>query len=232
MNIDLLSKIIKELILDTDRLSIPNLGVFIADEVPASFSDKGYTINPPYRRLVFRMKLEDDKTLVDFYSKSNEIEFGVADKIINDFTKELKVILEEKKFVIFPGLGKLRATKENNFFFVADEDLDIYPDGLGLESISLKTHEETKEEIADVVKMLDDSLNTDVTTSAATPVADVPDSVKAYKSKLRKNIIMIFIIIVGLILILLGGFIIINQINPDFIDSLLFNSTELELLNK
>ena len=56
--------------------------------------------------------------------------------------------------MVFPGLGRLRATKENNFFFVADEDLDIYPQGFGLEPISLKTHQETPEEVSDAIQKL------------------------------------------------------------------------------
>ena len=56
-----------------------------------------------------------------------------------------------KKTVIFPGLGRRRATKENNVFFVSDEDLDIYPEGFGLQPISLKTHEETREEVSAAV---------------------------------------------------------------------------------
>ena len=51
MDVDLLSKIIKELILDKDRVVLPGLGCFVAEVVPATFSDKGYTINPPYRKL-------------------------------------------------------------------------------------------------------------------------------------------------------------------------------------
>ena len=54
MDIDLLSKMVKELILDRDRLVLPGLGSFMAEVVPSTFSDKGYTINPPYRRLYFR----------------------------------------------------------------------------------------------------------------------------------------------------------------------------------
>ena len=72
----------------------------------------------------------------------------MAERIIKDFVSELKSILHTKKTVVFPGLGRLRATKENNLFFVADEDLDIYPAGFGLEPISLKTHQETKEEVS------------------------------------------------------------------------------------
>ena len=56
--------------------------------------------------------------------------------------------------MVFPGLGRLRATKENNLFFVADEDLDIYPDGFGLEPISLKTHQESRAEVKAAVEGL------------------------------------------------------------------------------
>ena len=68
-----------------------------------------------------------------------------------DFVAELKTVLHAKKVVVFPGLGRLRATKENNIFFIADEDLDIYPEGLGLGPISLKTHKETAEEVSAAV---------------------------------------------------------------------------------
>ena len=60
---------------------------------------------------------------------------------IADFLSEMKEVLKQKKSIVFPGLGRLRSTKENNFFFVADEDLDIYPEGFGLEPISLKTQQ-------------------------------------------------------------------------------------------
>lgn len=151
MDIDLLSKMVKELILDEDRVTLPGLGSFVAEIVPASFSDKGYTINPPYRRLFFRSRPDEGDELVDFYASSNKVEKEVAEKIIKDFLSELKDVLHEKKTVVFPGLGRLRATKENNLFFVADEDLDIYPDGLGLEPISLKTHQETPAQVAAAV---------------------------------------------------------------------------------
>lgn len=168
MDIDLLSKMVKELILDDDRVVLPGLGCFVAEVVPASFSDKGYTINPPYRRLYFRSKPDDGHALVDFYAESNNLDNEVAEKIIRDFLQELKSILHVKKVVVFPGLGRLRATKENNLFFVADEDLDIYPIGFGLEPISLKTHQETKEEVTAAVAGLKSLLQDQVMTE---PVA-------------------------------------------------------------
>ena len=151
MDIDLLSKMLKELILDNDRVVLPGLGSFVAEIVPSTFSDKGYTINPPYRKLHFRAKPDEGTELVQFYAKTNNVDFAVAERIIKDFISELRPVIHTKKIVVFPGLGRLRATKENNLFFVADEDLDIYPDGFALEPVSLKTHQETREEVAAVV---------------------------------------------------------------------------------
>ena len=166
MDIDLLSKMVKELILDNDEVSLPGVGSFVAELVPSSFSDKGYTINPPYKRLSFRKKADaSDNVLIDFYAKSNNVDKETASKIVIDFLSEMQKVLELRKSIVFPGLGKLRATKENIFFFVADEDLDIYPEGFGLEPISLKTHEETPAEVSATIATLQDILNPEGTES-------------------------------------------------------------------
>lgn len=144
MDIDLLSKMVRELILDNDKVFLPGLGAFVAEVVPSSFSDKGYTVNPPYRRLSFRTKAEPDSLLADLYAASNGVDAEVSERIVGTFTSEMREVLKSKKVVVFPGLGRLRATKENNFFFVADEDLDIYPEGFGLEPVSLKSHQDVR----------------------------------------------------------------------------------------
>ena len=152
MDIDLLAKMVKEAILDHDVVTLPGVGCFVAELVPSSFSDKGYTINPPYRRLYFSPKQGTDTYLADLYARDNQgVDAGMANRILSEFLSEMKEILKVKKTVVFPGLGRLRATRENHFFFVADEDLDIYPEGLGLVPLSLKTHVETPEEVATAV---------------------------------------------------------------------------------
>ena len=152
MDIDLLAKMVKEAILDHDTVTLPGVGCFVAELVPSTFSDKGYTINPPYRRLYFSPKQGGDTYLVDLYARDNEeVDADMATRILTEFLTEMKEVLKVKKTVVFPGLGRLRATRENHFFFVADEDLDIYPEGLGLAPLSLKTHVETPEEVATAV---------------------------------------------------------------------------------
>lgn len=149
------SEIVKDLILDNDEVTLPGLGTFVSEVVPSTFSDKGYTINPPYRKLSFRQRVsESDNTLVEFYSKVNGTDPAASRHILQDFIDGLRNTLQTRKVVVFPGLGRLRATKENTFFFIADEDLDIYPYGVGLEPVSLKTHEETPEEVSETVSAL------------------------------------------------------------------------------
>jgi nucleoid DNA-binding protein len=154
MDIDLLSKMVKELILDNDKVVLPGLGCFVAEMVPATFSDKGYTINPPYRRLSFRARPDTGDELIDFYVEANGLDREIACRILGEFIRELRQIIFSKKVVVLPGLGRLRATKENNLFFIPDEDLDIYPAGLGLEPISLKSHVETPQEVSAAISGL------------------------------------------------------------------------------
>jgi len=154
MDIDLLAKMVKEAILDHDMVTLPGVGCFVAELMPSTFSDKGYTINPPYRRLFFSPRQGNDTILRDLYVDANRadgVDAPMAERILTEFLAEMKEILKVRKTVVFPGLGRLRATRENHFFFVADEDLDIYPEGLGLAPLSLKTHVETPEEVATAV---------------------------------------------------------------------------------
>ena len=299
MNIDLLSKMVRELILDHDRVTLPGLGTFVAELVPASFSDKGYTINPPYRRLSFRPSKEEDNLLANLYSRSNNVDEDVAQRIIADFVGEMKEVLQEKKVVVFPALGRLRATRENNFFFVSDEDIDIYPEGFGLAPVSLKTHQETKEEVSAAVVELkqimeapqpapepeaapapvSESVQVPESETEPTPasepepeatLASEPESQPAsepqpepapepeegpeavsesgpapqpvpetagesgapgIRSDRRKKIILAVSIPIAAAVLLLLAYILVARLNPEFIDSILYDPEQLEILN-
>ncbi len=148
MDIDFLAKMVKELLLDNDKVALPGLGSFVAEMAPSVFSDRGYTINPPYRKLSFRENVEQDDLLVKFFAVSAGITEDESRTVLTAFIAEMRDVLNRQKTIIFPELGRLRATKENNYFFVADEDMDIYPDGLGLEPVSLKAHSQPEQEMA------------------------------------------------------------------------------------
>ncbi|MCF0176801.1 MAG: hypothetical protein HUJ94_08175 [Bacteroidales bacterium] len=154
MDAALLSDMLRELVLDHDVVTLPGVGSFVSELVPASFSDRGYTINPPYRRLSFRTRSEENTLLTDLYASANGLSREDAAKVIGECVSGLKATLLSRKVLALPGLGKLRATKENNIFFVAEESLDLYPAGFALEAISLKNHQETREEVSAAVESL------------------------------------------------------------------------------
>ena len=292
MDIDLLSKMVKELILDNDKVVLPGLGCFTAEIVPASFSDKGYTINPPYRRLSFRSKPNEGHLLARLYARSNNVELQFAERIIKEFVAELKSVLFARKTVVFPGLGRLRATRENNVFFVADENLDIYPSGFALEPVSLKNHQESREEVAaamqnlasilepskqpapevdptqvaevdsipapevdaipapevdiipepevdiipaaevDIIPEPEEDTTVPAAEDAAAAVHQSPSDKRP--STLRKNFrkaVRISLYTLACLAVLLGLYVIIAHIAPDFIDQILYSAEELEVLH-
>ena len=174
MDIDLLSKMVGELILDNDEVSLPGVGTFVAEVMPSTFSDKGYTINPPYRRLSFRQRESSDGRLVALYARSNGVDERVAASILGAYLAELKDTLKSRKTIVFPGLGRLRATRENNFFFIPDEDLNIYPEGFGLEPLSLKTHVETEDDVEAAVASLHQILDEPTPAVEEEPIVEKP----------------------------------------------------------
>jgi nucleoid DNA-binding protein len=254
MDVDLLSKMIKELILDKDRVVLPGLGCFVAEMVPSTFSDKGYTINPPYRKLSFRSKPDTGDELIDFYVEANGLDRDVACRILGDFIRELRQVIFTKKVVILPGLGRLRATKENHLFFIPEEGLDIYPAGIGLEPISLKTHVETQQEVASAVAGLksimeevvvagvqEDKVEEVVETTeevvveaeSSEPVAEEIPVVAEEKPKQSagKKFMTTMIVLVVLAAVLLGAFVVVARMMPGVFDTLLYTPEELEILN-
>ena len=256
MDIDLFSDIVKNLIVDNDEVALPGLGTFVSELMPSTFSDKGYTINPPYRRLSFRQRWkEEDTLLVDFYSRANGTDREASERILSKFIEGLKDTLQSKKSVQLPGLGRLRATKENTFFFIADEDLDIYPYGFGLEPVSLKTHDETPEEVPAVLEV--PAEEPIIQPLQETPAAEEPPAVQAEVPSAEEtpeepmaeeepvadeeapevpekgplNYLAIAIFAVGVILLALLAFTIIARMFPGIFDFILYSPEELRLLN-
>ena len=218
MDVLLLSRMIKELVLENDRVSLPGLGVFVCEYVPASFSDKGFVINPPYKRIYFRSKKEDDGLLVSFYAGKNGVDMDVAEKFVEDAVSDIRQELESKRSVEFPEWGKLRSTKENTLFFVADQDLDIYPDGFGLVSVSLKSSE--SEDIPESVPV-----------TPAAPAAPVTPAIPEGGKK-KAPVWKWGLAISGIVVLALALFAIVARIFPDsgFINVLLYSEEEIEIL--
>ncbi len=256
MDIDLFSEMVKSLILDNDEVALPGLGTFVSEVMPSTFSDKGYTINPPYRKLYFRQRGTGNATmLAEFYAETNAMDLETSGRILDEFISGLRATLQSKKVVVFPGLGRLRATKENTFFFIADEDLDIYPYGVGLEPVSLKTHEETVDEVArsaaaikemkvGKVELVTGPSGTGKGSGEAEVASGEGASEKPAGHALRlkgrgvrsvRRTVRIPLIalacVAGAAALLLGAFVLLSDLAPDFVDSILYTPEELRIIN-
>lgn len=256
MDIDLLSKMVGELILDSDEVALPGVGTFVAEIMPSTFSDKGYTINPPYRRLSFRQRESGDNRLVELYSRSNGVDMQTAASIMETFLKELKETLKVRKTIVFPGLGRLRATRENNFFFIPDEELNIYPEGFGLEPVSLKTHVETEDEMREAVASLQQIMEEPVKTDATDPIPS-PETAGEEVPAVEESVVVeevptkeaegvieetggrkgsrwwtVVAAVVAVVLLLLAVFVLLAHVAPDFIDSILYTPEELDIIRR
>lgn len=224
MDVDLLSGMIKELVTDNDSVTLPGLGCFVAELVPATFADRGYTIQPPYRRLYFSPRSGEDNLLVSLYARENNLSEQDAEASLVQFLQELKEVLKEKKSIVLPGLGRLRATMENHFFFVADEDLDIYPEGFGLEPVSLKTHAEEPKVEEPVVVIPKAEAPQDE--PLALPQEPVVPKKKSGGRTFWKIVLWIGIIAV----VALAAIAILGRVAPEWLDTLLYSPEELEIL--
>ena len=256
MDIDLLAKMVKEAVLDHDAVTLPGVGSFVAELMPSTFSDKGFTIHPPYRRLSFLPRQGTDTILAALYARDNEgVDLEVATRILTEFLAQMKEILKVRKTIVFPGLGRLRATRENHFFFVSDEDLDIYPEGLGLAPISLKTHVETPEEVASAVAGLADMMAQPESADeiqgqvwndrVAQPesVDEIPDQARNDEvvepeplairrpSRVFPRALKRLLIFLGVLIVLVVAYMLIGRFAPDVLDPLLYSREELELLH-
>ena len=250
MDIDILSRMVRELLLDHDKVSLPGLGSFVAEMAPSVISDKGYTINPPYRKLYFREGQGGDELLVAFYASLAGVEEEVAREVLVTFIAEMRQVLNRQKVIVFPELGRLRATKENNYFFVADEDMDIFPEGLGLEPVSLKAHAagghenavqngESKtgekpenKSVEEGPSVLSETQSGEEKMEAKPSEKQVEKTRTVHNNKVMKVVLWSVLGAAAAVALLLGAFVLLSHLCPDFIDSLLYSKEELELINR
>ena len=288
----MLSKMLLRLLQDHDSVSLPGLGAFVVKQEPAWFSDKGYTINPPAKRLSFVASEEDDGLLVDYYAASNGIERAVAEDYIRRFACEMLEVLKRKKTLALEGLGRLRATRENAVFFVADPDLNLESESIPLRSVSLKSlvneesveisvplrrpepaaeETETVAEETDAVTEGKEAVTaatdavpeeTDAVAEEKEAVAEAPEVVEEEpavkeesaaveeepaaevetvseeqggqrkgRKKISKAWYIIPIVLVCLAIVCLAVFLVLCDVAPDFVDSLLYTPEELKIIN-
>lgn len=141
MKLETLSGLVVQLVLENGRVMLPQLGAFMRETVPASFSDRGFTLLPPYRRLVFRESQGNGTLLCEALSRQARLTPQRAQAEIEICVQALREQLEQENQALIPGLGRLKRTASGGLLFVQDEDLDVSGEWMALDAVSLKSQD-------------------------------------------------------------------------------------------
>ena len=250
MDINLFSKCIKELIVENDRVDVPYLGSFTAELQPATYSDHQTTIHPPYRKMSFHKEditLEQGRLLLEKVMRESGVSHEQAGVELGWCLSRLSSELEGHKSCKLPGLGVMRANARNEFFFVPDEKLDIWPDGIGFEPIFIKVSEEESSEAAGGDRSREhfsraerspeqrSEIPETAVAPAKQPVWDqFQEEVSGVAStiwKLRTGRLILIILAVLLVLFIVAAYVFTDEMSP-ILDRLLYSKEELELLRR
>ena len=247
MEITLFSKCIKDLIVENDRVDVPYLGTFTAEMMPAAYSDRQTTIHPPYRKMSFHkgeVSLSEGRPLLNKVMREAGVSLEQAGVELGWCLSRLSSELEGSKICRLPGLGVMRANARNEFFFVPADDLDIWPDGIGFEPISIKL---PKEEIPgqagndEEEKPVQQSVPQDekpeqqreipdqVGNDEVTQVGNEDAAEVRHRKKLQPWVIVLIVLAALLALFIAASYLFTDFMSP-VLDRLLYSKEELELL--
>lgn len=254
MDARLFSRMLTELLCSREQAVLTGFGTFHAELVPAYFSDKGFTLNPPYLKVCFRGGDDSDDSLARLYSASNGIELAVARTVINDYVASIRRELSQNKVFALPGLGRLRYISRDNVFFIPDEGLSLFPGYDSLEAISIKSlssipepqPSESDQSASTVLTAIpepqpsesaqlpaaDQPVSTDVTEApgSAAAVQSVGEDTAKGSGKRVPLAVKLLLALVITAAVLLGALALAGRFFPDIVDPWLYSPEELKII--
>lgn len=250
--------ILKESLVERGSACLPGLGSLALEEVPAYFSDRGFTINPPYQKIVFSPDGNGDDSLVRRYAKDNGVSVARASEIVAEHVASLEKDLRVSRTVLLPGLGYLRMTHDGNVFFVAGEGLSFGLDYDMLEPVSLRNLPALSAVAAEPEPELEPVASAEPEPAPAiepepepaaepepTPTAEseptivpepatVPEPVAAPAplpaKPASRTWLRVCLCIAGAILLLFAALAVCGRLYPDIVDPLLYSEEELSII--
>ena len=228
MDISQLALCLRALVAENDEVAVPHLGVFSSELMPASFSENLSTINPPYRKIYFRkedISAEDAFSFIDGVAKLRGISFDEAQNELSWCVGRLISILEGDRVCELPGFGKMKTNSANDFFFVPQENLDIFADTLGLESIHLKVASEPQ--LEPQPELQPESQPEPAPEKPQTQ--QTPPALKSPKKRLAAGWIVLIALLVAVVLVAVLLILFPEQASY-ILDRILYTKEELELI--
>ena len=207
------------------------MGYFQTEPMPAYFSEDGKTIYPPSKRISFK---GDERAAGDlvarYYAAGTGMDGKTAATELEAFLQQLKVTLQERKNIEFPGLG---------IYFVAEKDGGIFAQAFGFEPVTLKP---VKTAPATTIPepATETPASAPTPTAAASPAGTekpaqaetAPKPAEPTSTGGKKGHRILFIILGILAALIIAAVILVELGRSGKLDHLIYSDEELELLEQ
>ena len=235
MTLELFSSLLEEFISKNDTLSVTGLGVFKARIQAASISDNGFTINPPYRKLEFfaEQATEDGASFEKLFAAKYKIGIEEAKMQTEEISSLILNSLREDKVLELPNFGKFRSLENGEVFFIMDMEADIYPEGFGLESVSLKNKSvKALPQKSSEARLLFNIEEEEKEELAEKKTEQKEGEKKEEKKKKEGGKVFWRLLWARLIIatVLLCAFLLLSRFYPELLDKILYSPEELEII--
>ena len=124
---------IGELLYRHDCVIIPGFGGFVAHYAPAKIHPVNHSFLPPAKNLLFNSKLiRDDGLLIDHIAQKQNITYGQAKGLVEDFTRDLLHKLSAGEVTRFKNIGNLQRDSLGKLLFDPDDSVNYLEESFGL----------------------------------------------------------------------------------------------------
>lgn len=138
MKTSLLGELCSKLLLTHNRVSLPGMGSFMAEELPARIQKKGHIIVPPSRRISFKTtETWNDGLLEKSYARYAHISVSEAKEKLRITVENIKESLNRNHVVQIENLGTLQSSASGKILFTSNRKDDLYPEGFGLKPLPI-----------------------------------------------------------------------------------------------
>lgn len=138
MNLAVISVLLQELLFDNQRITLPGVGTFLLEEIPASFLEESNIMLPPTTKLVFDGKqTKNDGLLENAYARKTGLVLEDSKRDLLFLSKKVKEAISNELKVVIPGFGTLY-NRGGEISFEKDRDFDVSPESFGLDAITIE----------------------------------------------------------------------------------------------
>ena len=183
----MLSKLVKEGLIEQEKVVVSGLGTFYTLPVPATFSQDGKSIIPPSLKICFEYAPNcKDDFLATFYSQLNNVDSTIAKEEVESLLKELKSHLSSEGVIEIPEIGKINVNKNSIAQFTSADNGTLFSTVYGFEPISIKPLIE-KESISPISSDISESPSDEISEGSSEVEVEVVSAQEGKKATAQED---------------------------------------------